>query len=317
MGFQKLFIDLYPVYYMEQRKTILLAITAGSIIIALFIPVLDTQSGGDVVLYEEAPHKTAYEAEEQEIAVEESGFALRTRFALERSPVDRWMSSFTGAGASVEQKLIKSSHIYIEVEDYQGAYLRIKEIVSSHSGYIADTSEKDDEGRKYGYVVVRVPKEHFEDTTEEIKTLGEVEEARTTVEDVTEEYVDLEARLENLKKQEERYQEILAAAVTVEEILEIEAELERVRGEIESYEGKIRYLNDSIEYSSIQVSLTEPGAEKIEIGLIDALRRALQAFFAALRAVIIFLGYFLPVIITCGVLYYVGRIVYRKYFRGQ
>ena len=298
---------------MEHRKVTLLALTAGSIIIALFIPVLDTQSN-DVVLYEEAPRQAVYEVEE---IAEESGFALKTRFALERSPVDKWMSSFTGAGTSVEQKLIKSSHIYLEVEDYQEAYLRIKEVVLSHSGYIADTSEKDDEGRKYGYIVVRVPKEHFEDTTEEIKRLGEVEEARTTVEDVTEEYVDLEARLENLKKQEKRYQEILAAAVTVEEILKIEAELERIRGDIESYEGKIRYLNDSIEYSSIQVSLTEPGAEKIEIGLIDALKRAVQAFFSALRAVIIFLGYFLPVIVTCGVLYYVGRIAYRKYFQGQ
>ncbi|MBU7028268.1 MAG: DUF4349 domain-containing protein [Theionarchaea archaeon] len=256
-------------------------------------------------------------AEEDYVYVEEEEFApLEARFGLDKPLVEQWFYAFQQEGeeVTIEQKLIKSSLISLEVDSYQRTFTRIREIITVYNGYMSDSTEKDDDGRKYGYVIVRVPQIYFDDTIEEIKTLGNVEEVKTTVTDVTEEYVDLTARLNNLKKQEERYLEVLTKAVTVKEILDVENQLERIRGEIESYEGKIRYLDDSIDYATIQVNLREPKTEKMEIGLKDAFKRGGQGFFTALRAVIIFLGYAIPVVFICGLIALGGRAVYKRYF---
>lgn len=240
------------------------------------------------------------------------------RYAMERSFLSQWVQSYNQKDTDVlEEKLIKSSVISLEVETYDEAFTNIKEIVSLYRGYISESDERDAEGRKYGYTIIRVPREYFEETIEDIKTLGEVDVAKTTVQDVTEEYIDLEARLTNLKKQEERYLEVLAVATTVDEILKVENQLERIRGEIESYEGKMRYLDDSIDYATIRIDMKEPKIERFEIGLKDALKRALQAFFSALRAVIIFLGYVIPVVLVFGLLYVGGRAVHNRFFQTR
>ena len=79
----------------------------------------------------------------------------------------------------------------------------------------------------------------------------------TTGQDVTEEYVDVDARRRNLVRQEERLLTILDQAKTVEDILKVEGQLERVRGEIEALTGRLRYLDDQVELSTVDVELRE------------------------------------------------------------
>lgn len=289
---------------MNRRLLVLGAI--GFIIVAvILIPFLDIpeREQRDFVYSEES--STFYDPD------------LEARFAMNAPLSTRWIYSFKEHDYDVviEQKLIKSSIMELEVEDYEEALTSIEGIVSSYNGYTSDIDERDDDGRKYGYVIIRVPREHFENAIEEIRSLGKVDVVKTTVKDVTEEYVDLEARLNNLKQQEERYLEILSMAETVDEILNVEVQLERIRGEIEGLQGKMQYLEDSIDYATIQVNLFEPRTEKLEIGLGNALRRAVQAFFSGLRAVIIFLGYIIPAVIVFGLLFLGGRSVYRRFFK--
>lgn len=289
---------------MNRRLLILGAI--GFIIVAvILIPFLDIpeREQRDFVYSEES--STFYDPD------------LEARFAMNAPLSTRWIYSFKEHDYDVviEQKLVKSSIMELEVEDYEEALTSIEGIVSSYNGYTSDIDERDDDGRKYGYVIIRVPREHFENAIEEIRSLGEVDVVKTTVKDVTEEYVDLEARLNNLKQQEERYLEVLSMAETVDEILNVEVQLERIRGEIEGLQGKMQYLEDSIDYATIQVNLFEPRTEKLEIGLGNALRRAVQAFFSGLRAVIIFLGYIIPAVIVFGLLFLGGRSVYRRFFK--
>lgn len=299
---------------MERQKAVYLTIAAFSVIAVVFISLvgITEEQYYDDFAYEDYDEREVVEVAEEAGGI--SGPVMRESFALDRPVYQRVFDTFKQTDTTVEQKLIKTSYITLEVEAFYEASTSIKGIVSHYNGYVADTSEKDDDGRKYGYIIARVPQQYFEDVIEEIKTLGKVEEAKTAVEDVTEEYVDLQARLNNLKKQEERYLEILEAAVTVEDILAVEVHLERIRGEIESYEGKLRYLDDVIDYATIQINLREPREDKFEIGLIDALKSAAHGFFTALRAVIIFFGYFIPVVIIFGIVVYIGRAGYRRFF---
>lgn len=294
---------------MDRQKAVYLIIAVFSVVAVFFIFLVSPTEKYEEDLVLEPGY------DDVEIA-EAGGLSLpRMSFGLKRSVYEGVFDA--SEPETVEQKLIKTSYITLEVENFYETSTSIKEIVSFYKGYVADTSERDDDGRKYGYIIVRVPQAYFEDITEEIKALGKVDEARTAVEDVTEEYVDLQARLNNLKKQEERYLEILEAATTVEDILSVETQLERIRGEIESYEGRLRYLDSLIDYATIQINIREPKDEAFDIGLIDAIKDAVQGFFTALRAVIIFLGYFIPVVIIFGVLAYIGRAGYRRFFEEK
>lgn len=285
------------------RKRIMLGLAGFIIIFVMLIPFLDLPEKKERDFYYSEDISTFSDTERPE------------RFALETPLSARWLYSFGEHETSdtIEQKLAKSSIVELEVRSYEEAVSSIKKIVSNYNGYVSNTEERDDEGRKYGYIIIRIPRQYFETTIEEIRTLGKVVIAKTTIEDVTEEYVDLEARLKNLEKQEERYIEVLDLAATVDDIIKVEVQLERVRGEIEGLQGKIQYLDSRVTYSIVQVNLKEPRTEKLDIGIGRAFSRAVGAFFSALRAVIIFLGYIIPVVLIFGLIALGGRAIYRRF----
>ena len=149
----------------------------------------------------------------------------------------------------------------------------------------------------------------FRTAINQIHTYGKVLDERTTSDDVTQQYVDLTARLVNLQKQEIRLQEILAMAKTVEDVLNVERELERVRGEIERLQGQINYLEGNAEMSSIVVKLGEPALPftppRIEWG--ETLQTALTGLFLMIRGLIILVFSTIPLIAIAGPAFYLYR----------
>jgi len=109
-------------------------------------------------------------------------------------------------------------------------------------------------------VTIRVPRERFEETIARIEAIGNVLHRDIRARDVTDEYVDLEARLKNSYAMRERLQELLAKA-NVKEALDIEAQLGRVTEEIERMEGKLKLMRDEISFSTITASFA-PVAEQ-------------------------------------------------------
>ena len=130
-----------------------------------------------------------------------------------------------------------------------------------------------------------------------------------------EEFFDLEARLGNQKRTEKRFQEILGVAKTVEEILDVERELSRVREQIERLEGRRRYLKDRVDLSTVSVEWHEPyplgsGDEGQSFwGMIaEGFERGLEGFAEVLQGLITFVIAALPVV---GFLWLVGWAVLR------
>jgi hypothetical protein len=110
-------------------------------------------------------------------------------------------------------------------------------------------------GRKDHSVVVRVPSAHFRDALTAMEKLGEVTHRSVSAEDVSEQYSDLEVRLQNLRATRQRLQEFLAKSGSMPDMLTVEHELERVAGEIESIEGKMRFLRSRAAFSTITLEL--------------------------------------------------------------
>ena len=285
-----------------EKKKLLIGVIIVSMVIAAGLVVIQSQS------YTGMEASPPYEV----LPEYEAPPALSREKGMDAEYEEMAAAPGAQAPAPTEQKVIKTSYMSLEVSDFRVAADAVDSIARTYGGYTSDSSVRDYTGRKVGYVTVRVPTEKFDDAIKEIETVGDLKEENISLEDVTEHYIDLKARLDNLKRQEERYLDILDMATTVEDVLKIETQLERIRGDIESLQGSLNYLDNRIDLSTIQVQLSEPEKVVHESGIRRAFNEAVDGFLAAIRGIIIFLGYFIPIAVFLTLLSLGGLFVYRK-----
>jgi uncharacterized membrane-anchored protein len=116
--------------------------------------------------------------------------------------------------------------------------------------------------------VLRVPAPRFAEALAALEELGRVRERRVSGQDVSEEFVDLQARVRNLERHEQQLLTFMDRATKVSDLLAIEQELARVRGEIEGLTGRLRVLGNQVELATIEVALRQK-PEKISTGFWD------------------------------------------------
>ena len=207
--------------------------------------------------------------------------------------------------------VIYTAYLKLEVDDVDSTVNEIHRLTEDAGGFIAEVSTSKSGTHKVGVVTIRVPQEKFYMLILEIEGLGEVEGKELKGEDVTERYIDLTARLNNLQKQEQRLLEILGMCDTVEEVLKVEAELNRVRSEIERLTGQIQYLERRIELATITVSLTEKVSKPfIKIPELDwgkSIESGLQGLFMIIQGLITLTIVAAPFIAVGVPIYYLYR----------
>lgn len=157
-----------------------------------------------------------------------------------------------------DRKIIKNGSLDLLVARAEEAIRQISAAADRYEGFTdASNVYEVSEGVKAGWVTIRVPTAHFQKVFDEIKMLAiKVRNENTNAQDVTAQFVDLEAQLKNYKAEEVQYQEIMKRAVKIEDVLSVASRLADVRGRIESVQGQINYLSRQIEMSAITVSLT-------------------------------------------------------------
>lgn len=225
---------------------------------------------------------------------------------------DGGSADLSGNAVSFERKIISTAQLQLEVENVPSTINMITNITFQQGGFISGSSISGYDKSKTGQVTVRVPQKNFYTAIGQIESLGTVKSRNIQGEDVTEKYIDINARLNNLQKQEVRLTEILKMAITVKDVLEIEKELERVRGDIESLTGQINYLNQSIEMSTIKVNVNEPAPFFEEWGITTAFKDAINGFMNTISGLIVFTGYIVPIAIYLIVIILIGIGVKRK-----
>lgn len=204
----------------------------------------------------------------------------------------------------------------MEVEE-GGIEKTVREIIKickELNGYVAESKIT----KERAYVIVRVPSESLEDFMERIRDLGKVLSEETSARDVTEQYIDLEARLENAKREEERLLEILKMAKTVEEVLKVEEYLKRVREEIERLEAQKKYIERRVEYATMLVEIKEIARKKIEwpeFDIMPAVMIGLRVLYTSIYVLIV-LGFLSVVIIPALLLIYVVYLTVKKRMKG-
>lgn len=211
----------------------------------------------------------------------------------------------SAAEAAVERKIVKTGYVTLEVEDMVEAMDEVAAVADELGGYVVSSQRREGERGLSGEINIRVPADRFDEAFDRLRRLAvDVPYESTEARDVTEEYVDLEARLRNLEATEEQYLTLLEEAGTVGEMLEVQEALWNVRWEIERIEGRVRYLERTSEMSLINVELeeTEGLAEAWSAsGAFRSAVRGLTAFGRALATVAVWLVVFcwiwIPVLI--------------------
>jgi hypothetical protein len=185
--------------------------------------------------------------------------------------------------------IIYTGDVSIVVADTEAVAADIQELTASMGGRVVSSSVyQSGEGAFAGSITIRVPADRFEEAMSRIQEMAvEVRRAERSSQDVSEEYVDLQARLENLEATAGRVRAFLEEADDVEEALAVNQELSRLESDIEAYKGRIQYLESQAAFSTITVSLTPDAlAQPIEVGgwrLGGAAREAVEALLGALQ----------------------------------
>lgn len=160
--------------------------------------------------------------------------------------------------ATYERKLTKTGSIRFQSSDMGKTRLLLANAVSETQAYISSENASETGGRIENTVTIRVPAGNFDALMQKIESSAmKIDYKNIDVQDVTQEYIDLDTRIRTKKEVEARYQELLKRANTVDEILKIEAQIGDIRAEIESAEGRLRYLSKQVTYSTLTVTYYE------------------------------------------------------------
>lgn len=201
-------------------------------------------------------------------------------------------------------RVIKTATLRLEVEEdgFDGAREKAVAAAAGFGGFVQNSEVSP----TAALLTFRVPADQFEATLEDLRDLGTVKDESVTGQDVTEEYVDLEARLRHWQAQELAFLDLLGEAASVAETVEIRRELSTIQQTIEQLKGRIRLLDDRTGYSTITLDLGVVGAASAapkEGGpsLGEAWEKAIDAGVNVVGGTLIVLGVLLPLAVIAGV----------------
>lgn len=211
-----------------------------------------------------------------------------------------------------KRMIIRSGTMSMEVESFDDTEANIKNIVNNYNGYLTNSTSKiNTEGKKQGSITIRVSSEKFDAMIADLSKVGKVMNQNISGKDVTEEYMDAEARLKTQRELESRLLKILAEKTArLTDLVEVEQKLANVRENIEKTEGRMRYLRDQASFSTLTVSIYEPSMLNTSTGggffyeLGQAVKKGLSGFTKVLAGIITVIIALLPLIILVFLIVY-------------
>jgi hypothetical protein len=215
--------------------------------------------------------------------------------------------------SELDRKIIQTASLDLQVEDVADAFREVGRIASTAGGFVMESSTSYTDERPQADITIRTPASQYESVLEALRGLAvKVEKENSKAQDVTEEYVDLQAQLRNDQAVESRYIELLDRAQNIDEVLTVQDRLDQVRLEIERVQGRINAINTLSELVTISIHLrAEPAAEPKSEAKVDPLGAAgksweaslvfLRAVSAGFLVVVVFLWWLVPVAVVAGI----------------
>ncbi|MCA1295496.1 DUF4349 domain-containing protein [Paenibacillus sp. alder61] len=204
----------------------------------------------------------------------------------------------------LNKKLIYEANVTIEVEDFNRVQSEIRNLVTLTGGYIVEFSENQSDSERGGTFILKVPASGFSSFLDELEKLKSTSfQQSIRGQDVSEEYVDLESRLKVKQAMEARYLKFVNEATKTDELVKFANELERIQTEIEQIKGRMRFIDNHVAFSTVEIRVFQPledTVSKLAKEQPPLLQRAEQALSGSLKVISMILQWI--VIVLAGAL---------------
>ena len=218
----------------------------------------------------EAPMANEYYrnyADAEEAIVEEEVWVEESLTTAAGGSAEEITSENTTAKNSLAEKIIYTGYLNIETVEFDPAVAAVEAMVSEFGGFVESSeingrTEYNDDGTstlvdRNAYYVVRIPSKRFDEFLKRSGSIGNVLSSNTSAENITSQFTDAEARKDSLLIQEERLLAMMEQATDVESLIALESRLSEVRYEIEALERQLINWQNSVDYSTVSLSLQE------------------------------------------------------------
>ena len=275
------------------------------LLLALLSFSLSCSSAGSRVA--DSPNTTTQKDTQQaaEVAKTQSYGAQAEKISL--NDVDKEGSTAEAA----ERKIIRNAEITIEVPSTTEAQHQVTTIADAHGGFVVTSEAKQRENNDPSQrtldikLIVRVPSNQFGRAFDEIKKLaGNTPSEQVTSQDVTEDFIDLEARIKTQKALEVQFLEIMRQAHKIADALEVQRQIAEVRTEIEKLEGRKRFLENRSSLSTINVNIQtpKPVITVTQTGFGHSLREAVSDSVTLASDMVLFFARFVIMLVPISIL---------------
>ncbi len=219
--------------------------------------------------------------------------------------------------------IARSASLTMVAKDFAAARAAVERIVSQHQGYVANlTTAAPKDAARTLTATLRIPAPQLDAALLELKALGRIEQETQAGEDVTKQYTDLVARLNNSRATEKRLVDILRQRPgKVSEVLEVEQEIARVREEIEQMEAERKSTEKRVQFAAVELRLSEEYKAQLEVtppstgtrlrnALVNGYRRVAESIF---DLVLFALDYGPSLLLWGFVLFWPARLAWRRW----
>ena len=233
-------------------------------------------------------------------------------------------TEYSGAGnteaaapAVDSAKIIYTANLTLESKDYEAARSALDSALAEAGGYLESSSEYSDAGDSRSVsLTYRVPQQNYENFLAAVAEAGNVTYKNQQADDVTAQYLDVETRLENLKAQRTRLQQLQQQADNLSDLLEIESSLTDVQSQIESWQSQMDWYSDQVEQCTVYVSLSEvstysPPSEGFGSRIASAFADGWQNFVDGVQQLAVTLAGAWPVVVIAAAVA-AGVVVWKK-----
>ena len=202
------------------------------------------------------------------------------------------VSSSTIAGQSAKIEETGGITLVVPAARIQPDLSRVATLATASGGFVASTQTQSAAPGTpaQGTITLQVPEASFNAVLAEVRGLGRVASLTTSANDVTGQYVDLQARISALQDSRQQYLEIMAKATTVGGILAVQEQLQNLQGQLEQLQGQLQLLNNETTYATLAVTLAQkvvaPPPPRPESGLLKAWHAAVGGFVAGFEGVV-------------------------------
>ncbi len=231
---------------------------------------------------------------------------------------------------SVDAKVIRDGSVELRIDpgSFGAITAQIRTIAADLGGYVASgesrIEEYDDERYAVGWFTIRIPTDRFDGAVARIGDLGENVSSTLSSQDVTEEYVDLEGRLNYWREQEAFYTRLMEEATTIDDLVTIQTRMQDVLLNIEQIEGRLRYLDGRTQFATLTVGLTEvpdgpiaPVVPDDEGPIAQAFAQAGEVLLATVAFLIVGAAVLIPISVLALFVYMLARLFLSLRRKGE